>query len=704
MQHVLVPTFEEITLPFLQSISDEKEHTVKEIKKTLAVYFTLSERERNELMPSGKNRFNANTSWAKTYMERAGLLVQTSSVSFKITDRGLETLKKKPQKIDRKYLERFDEFVAWHQTEIEKEATIQKNLLIRHAPSEKRVREERKRWKDVLGKEYHFKKIPNYKAMQPNTTVVWFYTDNNDIYFWGFGSIKNINEAIDGKLVAAMQDFHSFDLQYDERSDDEPRAIRCPPNLETQIKKGDSWNKHNSIIRIDQNILNQILKIMAPPISNDAELPFPSNNSLRDARTKISEEILIDDGTLNQIFGTLLSGTNVLFVGPVGSGKTNLAIILPEIAWQEFAGYLSEVYTATADWTVQDVVGGIYPKLDQNSQITYSIQRGCVSETIYKNLLRQSDSNKRAPIEKTVGGKTKKYRGVWLVIDEFNRANIDRAFGQLFTALEYGALKIPTTDPNRPFEELGIPRDYRIIGTLNTADKHFLHTLSDALKRRFAIIELPVPTYDKKDLELYHVVKKSLLKLEKKSTTLTIDHHTKKIQLGSDSQAEAILNVLYHLMLYIREIKPLGTALLITMFRFMITHHHITQDWQKSLDLALTSTILPQLESLPYWTLNVIREVFCRDVSTFFKKNVVTDDDYETYTTDFKHLVTFLKYAGRTPSNIITRYKHTNLSDTDYASLNPWSEDIPRPALPIFQNSITAIIEEKGFKLEMEDE
>ena len=522
--------------------------------------------------------------------------------------------------------------------------------------------------------------------------------------FWGFGSVRDVLKTKNNTFIAAMKDFHPFDQQHDENSGNDPKLVKCPPAIQEQIKKSGSWNAHNSIIQIDKNIFNQISKIKAPPIFDDTELPFPSNDSLRDARIKISEEILVDDNTLNHIFSTLLSGKNILLVGPVGSGKTNLATILPEIGWQEFGGYFSEVYTATADWTTQDVIGGIYPKLDQNNQITYSVQRGCVSETIYENLLSQSEPGKQKIIEKTINGKIKKYRGVWLVVDEFNRANIDRAFGQLFTALEYGTLKIPTTDPSRPFEELHIPRDYRIIGTLNTADKHFLHTLSDALKRRFAIIDLPVPTYDKKDLELYHVVRKSLLGLEKKSTSITVNLSTKKIQQGIDPQAEATLNTLYRLILYIRGIKPLGTALLITMFRFMITYHHITKDWQKGLDLALTSTILPQLESLPYWTLNVVREVFCNDISTFFKATLMADDDYEKYITDFKHLIDFLKQVDHAPSNALKRFKTKSLTDADYASLNPWDVEVPKPVLPLFRNAITAIIEEKGFKSEIEYE
>ena len=701
-----VPTFEEITLPLLQSISDKKEHTFGEIKETLAARFKLTEGERNELAPGGNNRFGVNMSWAKTYMTYAELLEGAGRDSFRITDIGLETLKKKPQKIDRKYLERFEGFVAWKQKKFKKKSSAQNpNLLIRYLPQDQRIREEQKNWNDVVGRAYHFKEsTPNYKKIQSNTDVAWFYTYNDDLYFWGFGSVRSVIKTKKGMFIAVMKNFHSFDRQYDENSGNEPKPVKCPPTVQKRIKKNSSWNAHNSIIQIDKNIFNQISKIKTLPTFNNAELPFPSSDSLRDARLKISEEILVDDSTLNQIFSTLLSGKNILLVGPVGSGKTNLATILPEIGWQEFGGYFSEVYTATADWTTQDVIGGIYPKLDQNNQITYSIQRGCVSETIYENLPSQSEPWRQKTIAKIVNGKIKKYRGVWLVIDEFNRANIDRAFGQLFTALEYGTLKIPTTEPGRPFEELHIPRDYRIIGTLNTADKHFLHTLSDALKRRFAIIDLPVPTYAKKDLELYHVVRKSLLGLEKKSTTITIDSNAKKIQQGSDPQAEATLNTLYRLMLYVRGIKPLGTALLITMFRFMITHHYITKDWQKGLDLALTSTVLPQLESLPYWTLNVIREVFCNDISTFFKANLVTDEDYEKYMIDFKHLIDYLKQVSHAPSNAIKNFKRKSLTGTDYTSLNPWSVEVPKPILPLFRNAITAIIEEKGCRSEIEDE
>jgi 5-methylcytosine-specific restriction endonuclease McrBC GTP-binding regulatory subunit McrB len=115
-----------------------------------------------------------------------------------------------------------------------------------------------------------------------------------------------------------------------------------------------------------------------------------------------------------------------------------------------------------------------YPKM-QGGRVIYDIQYGCVVETVAKNWERELNGGRR--IQCKLPQKSSPFRGVWLIIDEFNRADIDKAFGQLFTSLRTRSLKIPTNESGKSHKDLKIPQDYRIIGTLNTADKHFLFSV-----------------------------------------------------------------------------------------------------------------------------------------------------------------------------------------------------------------------------------
>ena len=113
-------------------------------------------------------------------------------------------------------------------------------------------------------------------------------------------------------------------------------------------------------------------------------LPYPAA-SFSKIKKDIQKQIMIDDEVIEQIIHHLVTEKNLLLVGPVGSGKTKLASILPQIVWQKRGGYHSEIVTATSEWTTQDVIGGIIPKLDENNEVKYVIQKGCVTDTVAKN-------------------------------------------------------------------------------------------------------------------------------------------------------------------------------------------------------------------------------------------------------------------------------------------------------------------------------
>jgi restriction system protein len=105
-----IPDFQSIMLPLLELASDGKEHKLSETITHLAAHFQLTDTERKELLPSGKQaRFDNRVGWAVTYLKKASLLAYPARGRLQITPRGLDILTQKPSRIDVKYLKQFPE-------------------------------------------------------------------------------------------------------------------------------------------------------------------------------------------------------------------------------------------------------------------------------------------------------------------------------------------------------------------------------------------------------------------------------------------------------------------------------------------------------------------------------------------------------------------------------------------------------------------
>ncbi|WP_353733660.1 winged helix-turn-helix domain-containing protein [Syntrophothermus sp.] len=126
-------------LPLLRIAGDGQEHSVSECQGALVEQFGLSEEEVKDLFPSGRQtRFRNRIGWALTHLRKAGLLEGTGWGKFRITERGLETLRENPSHLDIKYLERFPEFLEFRGLGETREAG--KELLSEEAlPPEERL-------------------------------------------------------------------------------------------------------------------------------------------------------------------------------------------------------------------------------------------------------------------------------------------------------------------------------------------------------------------------------------------------------------------------------------------------------------------------------------------------------------------------------------------------------------------------------------
>lgn len=187
-----------------------------------------------------------------------------------------------------------------------------------------------------------------------------------------------------------------------------------------------------------------------------------------------AEDTGIEEETLKFWLQGLERTKQAIFYGPPGTGKTYLAKKLAKHLIGGGDGFMDVVQFHPA-YAYEDFVQGIRP-LRKNGELDYPLVDGRFLEFCHKARNCQNICV--------------------LIIDEINRANVARIFGELMYLLEYRDEEISLASG----KVFSIPNNVRIIGTMNTADRS-IALVDHALRRRFAFISL-YPNYE--ILHRYH--------------------------------------------------------------------------------------------------------------------------------------------------------------------------------------------------------
>ena len=180
---------------------------------------------------------------------------------------------------------------------------------------------------------------------------------------------------------------------------------------------------------------------------------------------EFAKSVLMDQAELVKIVDLLWERKQVIFYGPPGTGKTYLASKLARHLTEDGAVKLVQFHPS---YTYEDFFEGFRPEPGGSGTLTFTLRAGP-----FRDFAEVAAANPST--------------AYILIIDEINRANLAKVFGELYFLLEYRDQSISLQ--YSPDKEFVLPENLFLIGTMNTADRSIAR-IDTAMRRRFAFVEL----------------------------------------------------------------------------------------------------------------------------------------------------------------------------------------------------------------------
>ena len=205
-------------------------------------------------------------------------------------------------------------------------------------------------------------------------------------------------------------------------------------------------------------------------VQGDTEQAPAGNVDVRlpNASTDLAEELLVDRCWLQECVELLRDRPQLIFYGPPGTGKTYVAQALARRLADGRRDNVRLVQFHPA-YSYEDFVEGYRPQVGEGGRVDLKLVAG--------PLRRLAKEAEQRPDELFV-----------LVVDEINRGNLAKIFGELYFLLEYRQERVQLM-LSRDGAGFRLPPNLLLLGTMNTADRS-IALVDAAMRRRFAFVEL----------------------------------------------------------------------------------------------------------------------------------------------------------------------------------------------------------------------
>lgn len=204
-------------------------------------------------------------------------------------------------------------------------------------------------------------------------------------------------------------------------------------------------------------------------VAVDEEPRLPTGPLLPDRLDEaVADRLLVGRGWLDEFVHLLAERRQVILYGPPGTGKTFLAQEVAEALTSPERVRLVQFHPA---YSYEDFFEGYRPASGADGQVGFRLVPG--------------------PFRKIVdAAREDRDHAYVLIIDEINRANLAKVFGELYFLLEYRDRTIDLLySSDSETGGFSLPENVFLIGTMNTADRS-IALVDAAMRRRFAFLSL----------------------------------------------------------------------------------------------------------------------------------------------------------------------------------------------------------------------